>query len=512
MTLLPKTLAALLLSAGLVQAGGPSLVLAIGGEPETGFDPVMGWGSYGNPLFQSTLLKRDTDLATTPDLATDWRLSEDRLTWTITIRDDVKFSDGSALTAQDVAFTFTTAKAAAGERDLQVMKGAEAIDAHSLRITLTKPWITFAETFYTLGIVPAASYGPGYGRNPLGSGPFRLVSWAEGEQMIVEPNPVYYGAAPPFGKLTFLFTGQDAGLAAAQAGVAHLVSVPAQLAEALPPKFRAVRARTVDNRGLSLPFGLPAERQGRQTGHAVTADPAIRRAINLGIDRSLVVDVALHGHGTPAFGSVDGLPWSDPQDRVAYDPEGALAVLDAGGWRPGADGIRVKDGLRAGFRIHYPAADATRQALAETAAELLRPLGIEATPVGGSWEAIGRVMHSEPVVFGFGSHSPWQLYSIFSSDLGGVGWANPTYYANPKVDALFARAQSAESLEASYPLWAAAAAEFGLQKDNAWAWLVNLDHVYFVSDCLEIGPTQTEPHGHGWPVTATLAQWRWSCE
>jgi len=516
MTLPAKTLIALMLSVGAVQAGtpqagGPSLVLAIGGEPDTGFDPVMGWGNYGNPLFQSTLLKRDTDLSTQADLATHWQLSDDRLTWTITIRGDAKFSDGSALTAEDVAFTFTTAKAAAGAHDLQVMERAEALDAQRLTITLKRPWITFAEAFYTLGIVPAASYGPDYGRNPIGSGPFRLVSWAEGEQLIVAPNPHYYGAAPAFEKLTFLFTGEDAGLAAAHGGAVHLVSVPAQLADALPKGFSAVTARTVDNRGLSLPFLPPSDRDGRRIGNAVTADPAIRRAINLGLDRDVVVDVALHGHGTPAFGAGDGLPWADPQDRVSYDLPAALAVLETAGWQAGPDGIRVKDGLRAAFRIHYPAANATRQALAETTAELLRPLGIDATPTGGSWDAIQRVMHSEPVVFGFGSHSPWQLYSLFASDLGGLGWANPSYYMNPKVDALFAKAQSADSLEASYPVWAEAAAEFGLKGDNAWAWLVNLDHVYFVSDCLDIGATQTEPHGHGWPVTAGIANWRWSC-
>lgn len=143
--------------------------------------------------------------------------------------------------------------------------------------------------------------------------------------------------------------------------------------------------------------------------------------------------------------------------------------------------MRQKDGLRAAFRVHYPAGDATRQALAETAAELLRPLGIAATPTGGSWEAIGRVMHSEPVVFGFGSHSPYQLYE---ARLGGVEYMNPTYYANPQVEALFEAAQAAGSLEASLPLWSQAAADYGVQGDNAWVWLANLDHVYLVDECL----------------------------
>ena len=107
----------LVVTAGMAPAR-EDLVLAIGGEPETGFDPMAGWGSYGNPLFQSTLLKRGPALETLPDLATAWQLSEDRRVWTITLRPDARFSDGSPVRAQDVAFTFRTAREAAGPLDL----------------------------------------------------------------------------------------------------------------------------------------------------------------------------------------------------------------------------------------------------------------------------------------------------------------------------------------------------------------------------------------------------------
>lgn len=501
MRYLPLAAATALILSSSIALSQPRPVLAIGGEPETGFDPVLGWGSYGNPLFQSTLLKRGPDLETQSDLATVWQLSEDRLIWTITLRQGVQFSDGTPLTARDVAFTFNTAKAAAGAVDLQVMLGAEALDDHTLRITLERPWITFTEAFYTLGIVPKAAYGPDYGRDPIGSGPYRMVSWAEGEQLIVVPNEHYYGEAAPFEQLTFLFTGEDAGLAAANAGQVQMVAVPAQLADPVPAGFHAVPVQTVDNRGLSMPMRNP-----------VTADLALRHAMNLGLDRDLVVEVALNGHGTPAFGPADGLPWAGKDDRVEFDAEAAMALLDDAGWVPGADGIREKDGLRAAFPINYPASDATRQALAEVSAELLRPLGIESTPKGGSWDAIARVMGEEPVVFGFGSHSPWQLYSLFAERLGGVDYMNPSHYANPQVEALFAEAQAAESLEASYAPWSQAAEHYGLKGDNAWVWLVNLDHVYLVDDCLDLGQTQIEPHGHGWPVTANIANWRWTCE
>ncbi|ARO14475.1 peptide/nickel transport system substrate-binding protein [Ketogulonicigenium robustum] len=492
--------------------GAPALVLAIGGEPETGFDPLLGWGSYGNPLFQSTLLRRDAALKTEPDLATGLQLSDDRLTWTITLRDGVFFTDGTPLDADDVAFTFNQAKAAAGALDLQVLREAVAIDPQTVRLTLDRPWITFAEAFFTLGIVPSGSYGPDYGRHPVGSGPYKMVSWDEGAQLIVSRNDEYYGAASDFAQITFLFTGEDAGLAAAQAGAVQMVAVPAQLADSVPAGFHARSVATVDNRGISLPFQSPTSIDGQTIGNSVTADPAIRRAMNMGLDRATLIDVALHGHGTPAFGPADGLPWGGADDRVDYDLPAANALLDGAGWKVGSDGVRAKGGQRAAFALHYPAGDTTRQALAETAAALLRPLGIEATPTGGSWDAIRRVMHTDPVVFGFGSHSPYQLYSLFDSRRAGVAYDNPSYYSNPQVDALFAGAQSAVGLEASYPLWSEAAAIYGVNGDNVWLWLANLDHVYLINDCLDIGTPQIEPHGHGWPITATLTQWRWTCD
>lgn len=498
--MLRAALAILLMTSGLAQ--GRDLVLAIGGEPEAGFDPTLGWGAYGNPLFQSTLLRRDANLQSQMDLAEALELSQDRLTWTIRLRQGVKFSDGSALTAQDVAFTFNQAKVSAGAVDIQVMREARALDDVTLLITLDRPWITFAEAFHSLGVVPANSYGPNYGRNPIGSGPYQMKSWAEGEQLIVTRNPHYYGAKGEFDQITFLFTDEATGLAAAQAGQAQIVALPAQLADVEVAGYRAVSVKSVDNRGLSLPY-LPQN-------NPVTSDLALRKAINLALDREVIAEVASYGHARAAFGPADGLPWGGD---LAYtpDPKASAELLEAAGWVLQADGIRQKEGHRAAFDIYYPASDSTRQALAEVTAALLLPLGIEARPKGASWEVIGQNMHHQPVIFGFGSHSPYQIFSIYAQRLGGVEYANPTFYGNEKLEALFEAAQSAPSLEASYPIWAQGAQYYGAQGDNAWAWLVNLDHVYLTDQCLDLGRLQIEPHGHGWPITANLADWHWTC-
>ena len=72
---------------------------------ETGFDPTIGWGQTARPIFQSTLLKYDKDFNIENDAATDYQISDDGLKWTVKLRDDIQFSDGKPLTADDVVFT-----------------------------------------------------------------------------------------------------------------------------------------------------------------------------------------------------------------------------------------------------------------------------------------------------------------------------------------------------------------------------------------------------------------------
>ena len=99
---------------------------------------------------------------------------------------------------------------------------------------------------------------------------------------------------------------------------------------------------------------------------------------------------------------------------------------------------------------------------------------------------------------------------------GGIDFYNPGYFADSTVDGHFSDAQHAESLEQSYPHWQAAEWDgktgFSARGLAGWAWLVNLDHVYFVNECLDVGETQIEPHGHGWPITAMIEQWTWTCD
>ena len=122
-----------------------SVIVAIDSEPET-LDPTRGWGHGNSPIVQSTLVKYKADLTFENDLATAYELSDDALTWTFTIRDDAYFSDGEKVTAEDVAFTLETAKAAQGSIDLTYMDSAVAVDDTTVVITLSQPTSIFLNT------------------------------------------------------------------------------------------------------------------------------------------------------------------------------------------------------------------------------------------------------------------------------------------------------------------------------------------------------------------------------
>ena len=506
---------------GASEEAPSELRVALGGESEDGYDPTMGWGAYGAPLFQSTVLSYTTDLDVEGDLATGWGVSDDGLTWTVQIRDDVVFSDGEPLTAHDVAYTFTTAAQAGSVVDLTALETAEATDDTTVEFALAEPRSTFVHRLATLGVVPEHAHDDGYARAPVGSGPFVLERWDEGQQLIAARNPDYHGQPPAFERIVFLFTEEDATIAAARSSELHLASVPQALADEPVDGMELVAAESVDNRGLTFPMVTDdggTDAQSRPVGNDVTADPAVRRAINHAVDRQALVDGILSGHGSPAYGPVDGLPWFEPESIIDdADPDGATQILTEAGWEPGDDGILEKDGLRAELELLYPAQDSVRQGLTVAVADMIAPLGFDVAVEGVDWDAIEERSRSQPVAFGWGSHDPAEMYNLYhSSGAERDDFFNVGHYASDAVDAHLDAAMTATDPDEAAGHWRAAQLDadgngFSARADAAWVWLVNLDHTYLADECLDLGPLQVEPHGHGWPVTAGITRWRWSC-
>jgi peptide/nickel transport system substrate-binding protein len=521
---------ALVFAAGVVQfaaAGGnkqsqpapavrDSLVISVGGGPAGGnYDPCKGYGSSGINLFQSALLKINTAVQTEPDLASSYAVSEDRLVYTFTIRDDVKFSDGSALTPEDVAFTYETAKNSGSGVDLTMVKSVEVVNGNQVRFTLNRVFSPFIRTTALLGIVPKHAYNDAYARNPVGTGPFRVKQLDLNQQLIVEPNPYYYGVKSPFRQITILVIDEQAALAAAKSGQLDVVMVNPEYALEKVAGMHLETVKTSDNRGFNLPV-IPETKNasGAVVGNNVTSDPAVRRALNIGISRRTIIDNALNGIGTASWVRFEGLPWAsgEPEFRDGQAGE-AKRILDAAGWKPGPDGVRVKNGVRCEFRITGRTDDLQRYNLAVALAENARPLGINIIAESMDWTAAQKIARSVPTCIGTGDYSYRDVFNAFHSSLAGidlVSLSNSPMYANPVVDGYLDAMLGAKSDQEAIEF--ARKAQYdgttGANVDFPYLWLVNIDHTYFVRDGLSLGVQRIHPHGHGVPVIQNLNEWQ----
>lgn len=493
-----------------------------GSEPAAGFDPLVSWGCgehVHEPLIQSTLIATDAELAFVNDLATSYECSEDGMTWTFQVRDDVMFTDGVALTAQDVAFTVNgIISSEASEADLSSVAEAVVVEPNVVELRMKRPNNALLYTLAVVGIVPAHAYGSDYGARPVGSGRYMLEQWDRGQQVILRANPDYYGEKPLMDRVVVLFMEEDASMAAAQAGEVDVAYTSASLAEHVPEGYALLNCHSVDSRGISLPcVGADApdkieEGVAYKVGNDVTCDIAVRRALNYGIDRDGMIEHVLNGYGTVAWSVGEGLPWASPDMKVDVDPDYARRLLEDAGWIAGGDGVRVKDGVRAAFDLYYSAGDSVRQALAADFADQCKGLGIEVTVKGASWDDIYPHQYSDPVLWGWGSNAPVELYELTHSE----GWGNYASYGDPAIDACLQTAREQASVEDSYAYYRRAqwdpetGAGVAVQGASTWVWLANVDHLYFERDGLEIAKQKPHPHGHGWSLVNNVDRWSWN--
>lgn len=490
-----------------------------GSEPAAGFDPLVAWGCgehVHEPLIQSTLITTDENLEFINDLATSYSCSDDGLTWTFELRDDVAFTDGEPLTASDVAFTVNSAiQSDTFEGDLSMVDEAFVVNDTVVELHLNKPYNALLYTLAVLGIVPEHAYGDGYGSAPIGSGRYMLERWDRGQQAIFSANPDYYGEPPLMERVVVVFMEEDAALAAVQAGEVDIAYTYATHAQQSFDGYELVSYATVDSRGISLPTqpagGTKSEGgTSYAMGNDVTSDLSVRRALTYAIDRDAVIENVFSGYGKPAYSVSDDMPWSSDDMKVELDRDLAARLLDDAGWAIGSDGVRAKDGVRAAFDIWYSSDDSARQAIANELSNQFAQIGIEASPHGGSWDEIYSHQYEQPVLWGWGSNSPIEVYALNYS----TGWGNYACYENAAIDAHLDKALAQQNIEDSYTYWQLAAwdGENGFAPKGAatWAWIANVDHLYFKREGLVVADQKPHPHGHGWSLVNNVDRWEWS--
>lgn len=418
-----------------------------------------------------------------------------------------------------MAFTLETAKAAQGSVDLTYMESAVTQDDTTVVVTLSQPTSIFLNTLASVGIVPEHAYNETYGRNPIGSGPYKFVEWRPQEQLVFTANESYYGGTPAIRDVTIVFMSEDAALQAVQAGQVDVAYTTATLGNTEVLGYYVEAVQSADNRGFTLPV-LPNEGKttegGAPIGNNVTCNLEIRQAIAYAIDRQAVADIALNGFGRPAYSENDGMPWNNPECVIETDAEYAKALLRDAGWMDAdGDGIVEKDGLKAQFNCIYPSGDSVRQAVAMAAAEMAAQIGIKITVEGVSWDEIMQRMFSEAVMMGWGSAIPNETYYLYRSESALLDdFYNPEGYQNETTDAYLAEAMAALTPEAANAAWKKVQwdGEYGtcMKGECPWVWIVNLDHVTFVREGLSIGDQPIHPHGHGLPLIQNLQDWEWT--
>ena len=487
-------------------------------EPKAGFNPLTGWGcghqNY-NPLIQSCLFKTDNNGTIVPDVATDYSISDDGKTWTVNLRNDIKFSDNSTLNAEDVAFTFNTAKATESDLDLTNLANATAVNDTCVQFNLVEPRSTFIYDLRYVGIVPSDTYNNNtYGENPIGSGPYVLDHWDKGQQAIFKINDNYYGQKPYFTQVTMLFPEESTWLELAKSGDVDVVPVATSSLNQTVDGYQFVEKSAGRAQGVSLPYledtGIVTN-DSYKVGNNVTADKAIREALNVGINRTEIVNSVFSGHATPEYTGVDTRDYANNESKVVDgNITEAKKILADGGWTDtNGDGIVEKNGTKASFDLYYPPDYLDRQSLSTMFAEQAKEIGIEVKLVGADWDTIYANMYSSAALMQQTSPDPYKsVYQQYHSKEMDGFYMNPNLYNNTMSDALMEKAMSTNDMSQANSLWAQSALVngqgWGPAGDAPWVWIANYDYNYFIKDGINIG---NQPDGLGNDILINICEW-----
>lgn len=451
--------------------------LVAGGLGDLG-DGMNGFVSADNAAGQHqtfvnlmTLIRLDEDLRPEPYLARDWEVSDDGTSLTFTLRDDVYWHDGEITDAEDVVFTFETARDPAtgfpNPAYLDPYTSAEAIDARTVRFTL-EPHAEFLAIMaglvvmpeHLLGDVPPAELRqhPYGSQCPVGNGPFVFMSHRAQESWTFTANPgfpeelggrpyidryVYRAVPEQTTLLTDLFTGSvDVNMALS----------PDQAAQAIAEPDIELESYTV--RAYDF-VGWNARR-------VTLENPDVRRALTLGTNRREIVDALLAGYGEVANSSVPPFHWSYDTSLLeenAHDPEEARRLLEEAGWvdRDG-DGVRENaDGVPLRLEVKFNEGNQTRQDVGEIMQAQLAQIGVDLRPTVVEFNTLveqitGEARDFDGVILGWVTGYKLDDKDLFHSErIDGPYAFSGT--SNAELDAYLDTLQSILDREEALPVW-----------------------------------------------------------
>jgi peptide/nickel transport system substrate-binding protein len=420
------------------------------------------------------------DMSPQPGLATSWDTSPDGRTWTFHIRSGVKWSDGKPFTAADIAYTYNRIldggpEAATWSSYLTSVTSVTAPDARTVVLRLKKPNAVLP--LLPIPIIPAhiwrnvsekqvKSYAaePKPGQPVVGEGPFRLVEGtAGGSTYRFEANKHYWGGAPHIDEVVFrVFKSNDPAVQALVKGEVDFVE------DITPLQVRALRGRpgitaiNGDSPGfdeIAFNTGAVDTKTGKPIGDGNPAlkDPRFRRALGYALDRDLIIKKAYQGAGKPGTTIIppaySTYHWEPPKaEAFRFDLKKAGALLDAAGYKKGADGKRtMPDGSPLQpLRLYARSEDKKSVDTLDFFKEWLGDLGIPSkVSAYESNKLTNIILDGDFDVFQWGWYvepDPDSMLSYMTCGQRG-GWSD-SWYCNPRYDALY-RAQNAEMDDAA---------------------------------------------------------------
>jgi peptide/nickel transport system substrate-binding protein len=490
---------ALLLAACGGQSSSPSADAggspgASGGGTATGGTVRIGWAGYpdslnpGNGVLSEAYtmyeLVYDTPITVNaageyePELATDWSASEDGLTWTMTIRDDVTFHDGEPLTAEDVAFSMQLYQDTEDFPFLPSYVAAftsiEATDDTTVTLTTEEPIANFEPSMAFIYVLPKHIWESvddpvAFGNDEMiGSGPFSLVEASQGEFVELASNADYWGEGPNVDGVIFqTFEADDARVTALTTGqIDAMLDVPETSIPALQNAEGIALHIAETGAGGSLtdiifnvtedencpqddPETADADETGVCSGHPALRDLAVRRALAHAVDKEQLMTVGTGGTGTPGISLVPpglGDFYASEVEDYAFDIDEANAMLDEAGYED-TDGDGVRDCLPdqdcddLTLRLNYPSDATTGARESEIVQETWQQIGVAVTVQVLDPDALTAVccpaFDFDVIMWGWGSDpDPAFLLGVGLCSEIPSGFSE-TGYCNPEYDALY---------------------------------------------------------------------------
>jgi peptide/nickel transport system substrate-binding protein len=279
----------------------------------------------------------------TPSLAESWTQSKDGLVYEFVLRKNVKFHNGDPVTAEDVKFTFERYKGAAAKLLHDRVREVQIVDPGRVRFHLKEPWPDFM-TFYGTSATGAAWIVPkkyvekvgddGFKKAPIGAGPYRVVSFTPGVELVMEAFEGYWRKVPSVKRLVFRSmpdeTTRAAALKAGDVDIVYLLSGPLAEEVKRTPGLRLAAA---------MPPGvvfldLPEQWDPKSPWH----DVRVRQAAGYALDRAGLNQAETLGLSRPTGGLIPRvLDFARAYDPPAYDPARAKRLLAEAGFPNGFD-------------------------------------------------------------------------------------------------------------------------------------------------------------------------------